>query len=114
MELFIAVINNPNKIDEVLESFLEIGITGATIIDSFGMGKILSEDIPIFAGFRHLLASSSSANKTIFSVIDDEKMVLAAFKSLETICGNLNSPSTGIAFTIPVHRVVGLRPGWDD
>ncbi len=114
MELLVAVINDPNRIEEIVEAFLEIGITGATIIDSFGMGKVLSQDIPIFAGFRHLLAGSSASNKTILSVIRDPEIVDLAFAALQKVCGNLENPSTGIAFTIPVGRVQGLRPGWDD
>lgn len=113
MELLIAVINDPHKIEEVVEAFLEIGITGATIIDSFGMGKVISQDIPIFAGFRQLLAGSGSSNKTILSVIKEKDKVEAAFKSLRKICGNLNNPSTGIAFTIPISKVQGLSPGWE-
>ena len=52
MELLICVINDPAKVDEILEAFLEIGITGATIVDTYGMGKTLVQDVPIFAGFR--------------------------------------------------------------
>lgn len=114
MELLIAVINDPHKIEEIMEAFLEIGITGATIIDSFGMGKVISQDIPIFAGFRNLLAGSTSSNKTIFSVIKEREKVESAFKSLQKICGNLQSPSTGIAFTIPLNKVQGLNPGWKE
>lgn len=112
MELLIAVVNEPHKIEEIIESFIEIGIPGATIIDTFGMGKILTQDIPIFAGFRHLLAGSSSSNRTIFSVIKEPEKVEAAFKSLQKVCGDLNNPSTGIAFTVPLSRVQGLNPGW--
>ena len=31
MQILIAVINNPEKIDEILSGFIELGITGATI-----------------------------------------------------------------------------------
>lgn len=114
MELLIAVINDAHKVEEIVEGFIEIGITGATIIDSFGMGKILTQDIPIFAGFRHLLAGSASSNKTIFSVIKEPEKVDAAFKTLQNICGSLDNPSTGIVFTLPINRVQGLKPGWMD
>ena len=45
MELLIAVINDVDLMDEVLAGFLEIGITGATVLDSEGMGRVLSHDI---------------------------------------------------------------------
>ena len=110
MQLLVCVINDPSKVDEILEAFLEMGITGATIIDSFGMGCQLVQDVPIFAGFRNLLSGSSQYNKTIFSVIDDEEKLREAVRTVENIVGNLKSPSSGIIFTIPVNFVKGLKP----
>lgn len=110
MELLICVINDPSKVDEILEAFLEIGITGATIIDTYGMGKTLVQDVPIFAGFRNLLSGSSKYNKTIFSVIREKEKVEQAITAIEKIVGGLENPSTGIVFTIPVNFVKGLKP----
>ena len=110
MELLICVINEPRKVDEILQVFLEIGVTGATVIDSYGMGAILIEDIPIFAGFRSLLAGSSKYNKTIFSVIHDAETVKSAVSAVERICGDLRNPATGIVFTVPVNFARGLKP----
>ena len=50
MKLVITFLNHPEDLDDVLAGFLEIGVTGATVIDSVGMGQILSHDVPIFAG----------------------------------------------------------------
>ena len=56
MQLLIAVVNQDEKLDDILSGFLELGITGATVIRSEGMGRVLSHDIPIFAGLQTLLA----------------------------------------------------------
>ena len=109
MQLLIAVINEPEKIDEILSGFLELGVTGATIIGSEGMGRLLSHDIPIFAGLQTLISRSRPQNRTLFSVVADDK-VEPVMALLQDVCGNLNAPATGIAFTIPVNRVVGLAP----
>ena len=109
MQLLLAVVNDPEKLDEILSGFLELGITGATIISSEGMGKLLSHDIPIFAGLQTLISRSRPQNRTIFSVIADDK-VEPALALLQDVCGNLEDPATGIAFTIPITRVVGLAP----
>jgi nitrogen regulatory protein P-II 1 len=109
MQLLIAVINQEDKLDEILAGFLELGITGATVLRSEGMGRMLAQDIPIFAGLQPLLARARPQNQTIFSVIRDEK-VDGALALLQEICGNLEDPATGIAFTLPVDRVVGLAP----
>jgi len=109
MQLLVAVVNDPDKLDEILSGFLEIGITGATVIGSEGMGRLLTHDIPIFAGLQSLMAGARPQNRTIFSVIAEEK-VEDAIALLQDVCGNLEAPATGIAFSVPVSRVVGLAP----
>ncbi|GMV08117.1 MAG: hypothetical protein AMXMBFR53_43920 [Gemmatimonadota bacterium] len=107
--LLVAVINDPEKLDEILSGFLELGVTGATILNSEGMGRLLSHDIPIFAGLQTLLSGSRPQNRMIFSVVPDH-LVDATLELLQDVCGNLASPATGIAFVLPVERVVGLAP----
>jgi nitrogen regulatory protein P-II 1 len=109
MRLLVAVINDPEKLDETLSGFLELGITGATVLSSEGMGRVLSHDIPIFAGLQTLIAGTRPQNRLILSVIPQEK-VAVAIELLQEVCGNLESPSTGIAFTVPVDTVAGLAP----
>lgn len=109
MQLIVAVINDPEKLDEILSGFLELGITGATVIGSEGMGRLLTHDIPIFAGLQSLVAGVRPQNRTIFSVIPDDR-VEDAFALLQDVCGDLAAPATGIAFSVPVNKVVGLAP----
>lgn len=110
MELLIAVINDVDRVDEILAGFLEIGVTGATVIDSEGMGRVLSQEIPIFAGLQTLISRSRPQNQTVFSVIDDPETMENALKIIQEVCGRFDDPATGIAMTIPVSRVVGLAP----
>jgi hypothetical protein len=42
-------------------------------------------------------------------VVSDDK-VDDAIALLQDVCGNLEAPATGIAFSVPVSRVVGLAP----
>jgi nitrogen regulatory protein PII len=109
MQLLIAVINHEERVDDILAGFLELGISGATIIGSKGMGRLLSSDVPIFAGLRSLSARARPSNQTLLCVADDEK-VEAAIGLIQEICGSLETPGTGILFTVPVSRVVGLKP----
>src|SRR5215210_2739677 len=106
MQLLVAVINQEECVDDVLAGFVEIGITGATIVDSRGMGRVLSHDVPIFAGLRSLNARSRAENRTLFCVADDAK-IDAAIAMIQEVCGSLDRPGAGIVFTVPVGRVVG-------
>jgi nitrogen regulatory protein PII len=109
MKLLVLILNKVEKLEEVLEGFLELGVTGATIIESVGMGQIISEEVPIFAGLRFMFAGAKPHNKTIFSVIDDEKEK-PTIDLLKKILGDLDKPGTGIVFTISLDRVEGLKP----
>ena len=109
MKLLILILNKVEKLEEVLEGFLEVGITGATIIDSVGMGHILSEEVPIFAGLRFMFAGAKPHNKTIFSVIKENKEG-PAIEVLKKILGDMEKTGTGIVFTVSLDRVEGLKP----
>lgn len=109
MQLLIAVINHEEKLDDILAGFIELGVTGATVVASEGMGHVLSQDVPIFAGVRSLMIRSRPTNQTVFSVVDDAK-VDAAIAMIQEVCGALDEPGAGIVFAVPVSRVVGLAP----
>jgi hypothetical protein len=72
------------------------------------MGRVLSQDGPVFAGLQSLISRSRPRNQTLFSVIEDSDKVDQAIELIESVCGRFTSPSTGIVFTLPVNRVVGL------
>jgi nitrogen regulatory protein P-II 1 len=107
--LLVAVINDPETIDEILAGFIELGITGATILNSEGMGSVLSHDIPIFAGLQTLISGSRPQNRMIFSILP-ASLVDSAVDLLQEVAGDLERPATGIVFTLPVDRVEGLAP----
>ena len=65
MKLLVLILNKVEKLEEVLEGYLEVGISGSTIIDSVGMGHVLSEEVPIFAGLRFMFAGAKPHNKII-------------------------------------------------
>jgi hypothetical protein len=109
MKLAVLVLNKEEFLESVLEGYIEVGITGATIIDSIGMGHILSAEVPIFAGLRFMFAGSRPYNKTILSVINDEK--IEPLKVLvEKTLGPLAESGNGIMFFIDIAEVVGLKP----
>jgi nitrogen regulatory protein P-II 1 len=110
MTLLVFICNQPDKLEEVLEGLLEIGATGATVIDTVGMGQILSTEVPIFAGFRSMFRGASKVNKTILSVIDEPRKVKEALNIINEIFGGLETPGSGIVFTIPIENVGGLAP----
>jgi len=77
------------------------------VVDSRGMGSILSNEVPIFAGFRSLFPGSPAGTYTIMSVLSEEQ-VDDAVRLAEEVCGDFSQPGTGFLFTVPVKRFKGL------
>lgn len=108
MKLVVFVLNNEELLEQVLEAYIEAGVQGATILDSEGMGRFLTYEVPLFAEFRRFLKGNKPYNKTIFSVVRDETVIPRLHALLDEICGGLENPGTGILFTLPVDWAVGL------
>ena len=83
------------------------GLRGATVIDSRGMGSILGNEVPIFAGFRTLFPGGGAGTYAILSVVSEEQ-VDDAISMADEVCGDLDRPGTGFIFTVPVGRMKGL------
>ena len=110
MKLVVFVLNKEDLLEEVLEAFVEAGVPGATIIDTEGLGRVLTYEVPLFAGFKEFMKGNKPYNKTIFSVIRQEKKVAKLERLLDEICGGFDNPGTGILFTLPVDYAKGLIP----
>jgi nitrogen regulatory protein P-II 1 len=46
VKLVVFVLNREELLEQVLEAYVEAGITGATILDSEGMGRFLTYEVP--------------------------------------------------------------------
>ncbi len=112
MKMMIIVLNNEDYLDDLLKTFQDFDVGGATIIASQGMNSVLHDLHPeqssIFASIKVWTESLRSENKTIFLVIEDEK-VEPLFEAVERVIGSLDKPGTGIVFTIPVDHVRGFK-----
>jgi nitrogen regulatory protein P-II 1 len=108
-KLLICIIEKDEKLDEVLEAFVEEGITGASVLDVRGMFEYLADEVPLFAGFRGLIDNPNPTNKMILSVRKDEKDLQHAMDVIESVCGSFAKPSSGIMFSLDVSSVRGLK-----
>ncbi len=108
MKLIVFVLNREELLERVLEAYVEAGITGATILDSEGMGRFLTFEVPLFADFKEFMKGNKPYNKTILSVVDEEEAVERLKEILDEVTGGLSLPGTGILFTVPVDYAVGL------
>ncbi len=106
MKLLCIVLNTADKLEEVLEGLIEVGVTGGTVVDSVGMGHII-EDVPLFAGMRNVFRSARSRNNMIFSVVSDAQAA-ETLTVMEKVLDCSHGKGRGIAFTIPIDAAIGI------
>lgn len=114
MKLLVFILNQEDLLEGVLSAYVEAGIEGATILDSEGMGRFLTYEVPLFAGFRDFMKGNKPYNKTIISVVEDESAIERVRKLLDSVVGGLRKPGTGILFTVPVDFCDGLISQQED
>lgn len=112
MNILFIVLNETDLLDDILDRFVDIGVRGATILDSQGMGSAMTNSgrgsDPFFASIRSFLDDSRPYNKTIFTVINDEELLEKAVKTVKEVVGDINKPGVGMMFTMPVGNVYGM------
>lgn len=107
MELLVCVINEEDKLNDVLTGFVELGVTGATVLSSQGMARRLPE-APVFAGLKDLMSGARPQNTTLFSVIESKEKLDAAIEMITKVCGDFSAAGTGILFTLSLNQVIGM------
>lgn len=110
MKLVIIILNRIEYLEDILTAFLEIGVSGATVLNSVGMGRIISHNIPIFAGLQDAFAGSSPGNKTIITIVKEEMIAIMA-DVIQDISGNFDEPDSGIMISLSLDQVWGLKSG---
>lgn len=113
-ELIVFVLDDASKVGEVLNAWLDVGISGVTLVDSAGLGHEFAQhgarsDVPLFPSLESLLRVREERSRTLFSVVPDGFDVEALLTATEAIIGSLDNPNTGILFTVPVTRAKGLH-----
>lgn len=109
MHLLIVVLNHTERLEELLEGYIEHDIPGATVIDSVGMGSILGRDVPLFAGFRAVFAGSQPSSKVLLSLIDGESKLEEALDFVDRLMNKPNCPAGAFSIAVPVSHARGSR-----
>jgi hypothetical protein len=107
-ELLVCVINDPRFLDDVLAALLEAGITGATVLESQGMGRLLSQDMPIFASFRHLLTGSKAYTYTILAPVEEAQVTAEVARLVRDVLADAPAEDRGFLFALPLTTFVDL------
>ena len=105
--LLVVILNRAELLDDLLTGFLDLGVPGATIVESRGMGQIIRQDMPIFAGLTALFPENSGT-RLILSLLPQE-LVQPVFDLVDEVVGDVKQANTAICFTLPVDQIKGLN-----
>lgn len=100
MSLLTLILFDKDLIYDVLEMFLQKGIEGATINDSYGMGEYIS-NVPLFAGFLGFMNDRTNRSKTLKALIPTAAMN-SIVEGIEAITGDLDKKQGAALFITPV------------
>lgn len=117
MKVLFLVLNEEEYLNQVLTALQEVGVKGATIMESVGMGRTVMEGshfLPLIAGLMKSLEKARPHNLTIFSVIESDDVLQRAVQVIQQIVGDLTEPGKGILFVLPVETAIGLAPDTDE
>ena len=100
MSLLSLVLFDIDLIYDILEMFLQKGIEGANITESFGMGEYISS-VPLFAGFLGFMNDRTNRSKTL-QVLLPQSRVNDLVEGIESITGDLDKKQGAALFVTPV------------
>ena len=100
--LLIVIARDETVLDELVTGMLDVGITGATVVESKGLSAILRQDMPIFAGLAALLPPHT-ASRVILSITTHETV-----QRFRRYIEEMPEESRPIAVVIPVEDAFGL------
>lgn len=113
MFMIFFVLDDPDRLDEILERWEQVGIRGATIIESTGIHRMRRKLIPM--RYTFFTGREEEGHITLFVIVEDRAAVESALAACEAIVGNLDLPNTGVFAAWPLALVKGLPvPGAEE
>lgn len=113
MYLILFVLNDPEKLDDLLDAWEAAGAPGATILYSSGLGRVrlgggYRDDLPLIPSLDDFIQHEEALSRTIFAIVDAEALVDRIVAATEQVVGDLSLAHTGVMAVLPVARTYGL------
>jgi hypothetical protein len=116
MYLILLVIDDPDKLEDLLIAWEEVGVPSATVLFSTGMGRIRQlqgwrDDMPLIPSLRDFYEGPENLNRTIFATVKDEAQIDAIAAATQKVIGDLDQGESGLMLVLPVLRAYGANKG---
>lgn len=103
--LLVLIARNETSFDPLATGLLDVGITGATVLDSKGLGAIVREEMPMFAGLAALLPRETGS-RMIVSITTADRI-----EALRKFLDEMKPSQRPIGAVLPLSATLGLPGG---
>jgi nitrogen regulatory protein PII len=114
MYMILFVLNDPDRLEDLLIAWEENGVQGATVLFSTGLGRIREldgwrDDMPLIPSLRDFYELPENMNRTIFTIVNDDAQVDAVVAATKKVVGELDERETGLLLILPIARAYGAN-----
>jgi hypothetical protein len=114
MYMVMFVLDDPNRLDELLAAWVEAGIKGATIIESTGIHRRRKQTIHMRFLYQTVGSLVEEGHVTLFALVSDEEKAQICLRATEALVGDLAGPNTGVFAAWPLAVVKGLPKNYNE
>ena len=105
MQMLLLNLYDEDLLYPILEVFIEEGIEGATILDSAGMGRYIS-NVPLFADFIGFMRQNKNQSKTILTLVAEENLH-GLVSHIEDVTGDLDKKQGAMIMVLDIAFMKG-------
>jgi hypothetical protein len=105
MKYMVIQLYDPRCLDDLMLALTAHDVRDAVVLDGQAVGSALTEDIPIFAGFRVDLGEKRGATKLVLAVVSSDETARAIRNELKDTGINLDHPATAKVLLLPVEEL---------
>lgn len=98
MQMIMLVLDDPNRLDDVVEAWQSIGVSGVTMMETMGAYRRARRRVMgryVF-GLSGLSESAGRSQYTLFAIVPDQATADLCLEATERIVGDLTEPNTGV------------------
>jgi hypothetical protein len=110
--LLVAVVHDLARLPDLLLAWQEIGLPGATILESEGTYHTATWLTSMgLSALDHLLEAGEVEQRTVFLALDEPELLARAIAETERVMGSFDRPESGLLLVLPVTQSRGLPSG---
>ncbi len=108
-ELLVIILDDLDRLPDLLEALRQADVSGSTLFDSIGGFRASNwlDEIGL-SGIRKMFGTEELKRRTLLAVVQEEDLDRAIAAAEQAIAG-FDRPDSGILFTLPVTRALGLQ-----